>query len=201
MDLNLMLSASNLASTAVTSFATSKYSSKVAKAKQKTLDAQYQFNKKQIEEAYKTAFNNTMTNYIFKRNEQADAFEQANVKINEFASQNNINLASSSVQDDLESTLELEYTTNLQNLYSNMLSTTSNLASAKVSQEYNIHNNYLDNKSLISNTLNDIKLTSMNNVLNSSLNFASDMFSDYSTYKAKNKDSTLSNYFSSFKTK
>lgn len=199
MDFGMAMAAYQAVGATVTGITGSKAAKRVASAQRKTADKMYQYNKKQVSDAYAKAYSNSMSNYIDNRRIATQQYDKVKSDLNVYISENNIMLEDSSYFGEAENQLDLEFNTNLENLFGNMVSQTGALASNKIAQEYQLGNQYLNQKRQIDNTLNNVNTALMNNVLDKVGLLATETVSDYQSAKSKGESGySLGDYFSNF---
>ena len=172
----------------------------VANEQKITQEKFYNYNKKQLERAYDIAFSNTMTNYVNDRMNMTEQYKDMESKLNELASQTGINLANSSFDNDIQNQLNIEFETNLQDQYSNLMDQATQLAIGKTSQDLQLQINNMNKIKQIQETYNSTKNKFMNDIVGNAMDLFGSTVNDFQNYKSKqnlkdkNKDVGITDY-------
>lgn len=201
MNFALMLQGAELAGSVLTAGSKRRSASRVADAQQKTAALAFKYNTEQVRKSYKQAFGNSMLQYIQNRKNQTSQYEDMKSKLNLEQSANGVNVAKSSYDNDINNSLDLEFTTNIQDMYSNLLSRNAGIISNKIGMTYNLGNQYLNQKDAISQTEQKVKDHITNDIMQKGFSFATSAFDKYQANSEKSKltnDDNTGKFFSNF---
>lgn len=157
-----------------------------AKAQKETANKYYEYNKGQLNKAYEKAIGNTMTNYVMDRMNMAEEYSKMKSDLNIVASQSGINLADSSFTNDAQNQLDLEFETNLQDSYTNLIGQMTDLAMDKTTQAMQLAINRNTQINQINQAYDKVKSETINKITGDLLNFGSTALDAYMSNKAKN---------------
>lgn len=153
--------------------------SKEMKAREK---AMYEFNKKNLQDAYNNSLQSYYGNYVEERMKITDEYADAKSNLNMIAMQSGVSLADSSVENDIQNQLDREFNNEMQDSYTELANKLT-----KISLERDIKNTYLDNG--LENKLREINLSFEGLQANNSNRFVGDMIdlgtSLYDKYRTK----------------
>lgn len=187
MNLSMVMEAGKLAGSIYGGMAKKKYAKDVANAQIKTQEMFYDYNKEQLEKAYNKAFSNTMTNYIADRMNMTEQYRDMETQLNQLASVSGINLSDSSFTNDAQSQLDLEFETNLQDQYTNLINQTAQLALGKANTNIQLGISNQNKMKQINDAYNMTKNNAMNEIISNAMDLGSSVIKDYGTYKSKKK--------------
>lgn len=159
---------------------------KIAKEQEKTATMYYEYNKKQLSEAYNKAFNNSMSNYIDTRLNIANEYQDVNTQLNIQASQSNVNLADSSFTTDAQNQLDMEFTRNMQNAYTNLVNQASDLVVNKTTQDMKLNLQYQNQMNDINNAVTQVENEVINKIGESAMSFGTQAYDEYRASQSKN---------------
>lgn len=196
MDIGLAMSAAQTAGAMAQAYVGHKAAKRVAEAQKETQALQLKYNKKELEKYIAEEYSNQMTNYINKRNNQLDEYNKMSSKLTMYATQNNSAIEGSSYEEDLSNQLDIEFQTNLQNLYAGMENSLSNVLGKKVSTEYELATGNLNAINQIDNTLRATDQKLMANVTDKLMGTAEKVQSSYSAFKKKDPEGSMGNFLS-----
>lgn len=197
MDAGLALSMGQTAISMYSAYEGMKSAKKVASAQKKTQEMQYKYNMSELEDYVAKEYNNQLTSYINQRNDQLDNYNKMSSKLNMYATQNNALIETSSYAEDMNNQLDVEFQTNLQNLYAGMENSLSQVLSNKYTTQYQLAVGDIQTQSQIDNALQSTNRKLMANVTNNLMGTVDKGVSKYSDYKSKNgEESSLSDFFS-----
>ncbi|MFA6708393.1 MAG: hypothetical protein WCR79_01690 [Fusobacterium sp.] len=187
MDANMMMMAGRVITDTVGGYFQHKYAKKAAASQRKQAEIIYKFNKSQVESSYRKSFSNGMADYADSRLELAGQALDAQSKINVFASQQGTNLAYSSAVDDMQNTLDNEFSNGMQNLLTNNIRQLSTLASNMTIQQMQLDRTYDNQLGTIDNTLNKVNQSINQRITGDVMQLASKGFEEYQASTARNK--------------
>lgn len=185
MDLMMILQGAKVAGDIVGVFGKNKSAKKIAKAQQETVDKYYEFNKEQLDKAYTKAIGNTMTGYVMDRLNMADEYANVKTQLNTLASQSGINLNDSSYNNDAQTQLDLEFETNLQDSYTNLIGRMTDLSMGKTIQGIQLAMNKNDQIKQINNAYDAIKSDNMNKLVKDAMDFGTTAYNNYRADQAR----------------
>ncbi len=114
----------------------------IAKDQKKVEKQFYDYNLQQVKKSYGNQFSNMMTNYAKDRAGLSEEITTVNSQLNVKASQNGVNLESSSIDGDMQEQLNHEYNTTLQDMLSSNINRASELVNSVVSNEMKLYQDY-----------------------------------------------------------
>lgn len=194
MDVGTIMAVGKLAINTISSIAGKKSAKRVAREQLKTADIFHKYNKGQIEKAYSNAFSNAMTTYAKDRGAIAEEYSDANSKLNLEASASGINTSNSSVSNDLQNSLDLEYTTGLQTMLTGNMNKASTLVANMVGQQLEMEQAYNSQVNDIYNTVNAVKQKANADLMGNIMNVGERAYGGYSAYSAKNKGASVGSF-------
>lgn len=185
MSVTLFLTGAKLASDVLQGTSKVRGAKQLGNLKKETSEMLYQYNKKQLEKSYISAFQNTMSSYIDNRLKIAEEYQDVNTKLNIQASQDNINLADSSFTNDAQNNLDMEFNKNLQNAYSNLMNQASSLIVNKTTQDVQLDQQRFEQFNNINNAVAQVEQESWDKIASSAMEFGTQAFDEYRANKAK----------------
>lgn len=187
MSVTLFLQGAQLIGNIAKGYTQTKGAKSLAKEKEKTATMTYEYNKKQLSEAYNKAFNSSMSSYIDTRLDIADEYQNVNTQLNIQASQANVNLADSSYTTDTQNQLDSEFNRNLQNAYTNLVNQASQLVVNKTTQDMQLNLQYQNQINEINNAVTQVENEVINNIGKSAMNFGTQAYDEYRASQAKSE--------------
>ena len=139
--------------------------SKEMMAKEK---AMYEYNKKNLQDAYDSSLQNYYGNYVQERMKITDEYADAKSNLNMLAMQNGVSLADTSYDVDIKDQLDREFNNEMQDSFTNLANKLT-----KLSLERDIKNTHLD--SGLENKLREINLAFDSLQVNHSNKFMGDL--------------------------
>lgn len=171
---------------------------KSKETQKKLVEETYQYNMKQVNEAYTSGFSDLMSKYALERyylsTEAGDVASELNLQL---AGQG-VNLADSSINNDLENQLETEFTTNLQNLISSQYNESSMLVANMTAQKLGLDQSRTSQLMGINNAVANAMTQIDSNVKGNLANFGFQLMDDYTDFKARNPKENSLNFLTKF---
>ena len=149
--------------------------------------AMYEYNKKNLQDSYDMSFQSYMGKYVEDRMAIADQYTNAQSNLNMVASQMGYNLVDSSFTNDIQDQLDREYTTELQDTYSNLTMKLNELMFNKNIREVELNNQLNKSVTNINSTMAGIKQQTNDLFYNSLTDLGLKLYDDYRGIKAKDK--------------
>ena len=149
--------------------------------------AYYEYNKKNLQDSYDLTFQSYMSKYVDDRMSIADQYSDAQSNLNMIASQMGYNLADSSFTNDIQDQLDREYTTELQDTYSNLTFKLNELMFKKNVKDVELTTKLNKSVTNINNTMAGIRQQTNDLFYNSITDLGLKLYDDYRGIKAKDK--------------
>lgn len=173
----------------------------VTKAKEvqkKLVEETYQYNMKQVNEAYISGFSDLMSKYALERyhlsTEASDVASDLNLQL----SAQGVNLADSSINNDLNNQLKTEFTTNLQNLISSQYNDSAMLVANMTAQKLGLDQSRTSQLMNINRATANAVTQIDSNIKENLSNFGFQMLDDYTDFKARNPKENSLNFLTKF---
>lgn len=196
--MSTILYGAQVANNLLTGGSKSKSAKKIAgKQKEMAKDALL-YNRGQLEKYYNDAISSTMTQYAEQRAGMADQYLEMSSQINSMISAQGINLANSSVEDDMNNRLDFEYEINLQNATTNTVNQMANIVAGVTAQEIKLQQQYENNVYSIDNAVTKAENESKDKLYQSIFNFGAKAFDDYGSFSSRKEGNDLGAWFTSF---
>lgn len=171
---------------------------KAQDSQKKLVQATYEYNMKQVNEAYLNGYSDLMTKYALERYYLSNEAKSVASDLNLQMAQQGVNLADSSVANDMETQLETEFQTNLQNLLSSQYNDSSMLIANMVSQKLNLDQSRTQSLMQINSAGSQALAQIDGNVKGNLANFGFKLADDYTDFKSRNPESNALNFMTKF---
>lgn len=206
MMLSTILMAGQTVSSAIQAGQQSKSAKNIGKIQKQMAKDDLMYNKSQLYDYYDKTMMNSFTQYAQARADKAQEYQSMASELNTMVSSQGVNLASSSVKDDVNNQLDFEYETGLQNLMTNQMNDLSTIAANVAAQDYQIQKQYNDSihniNSAVQQTENAAWDKVFQNLGNTLVSVAGGIDATHSSNKLLNPSQSLSSsigdYFTSF---
>lgn len=198
MELSTILMVAQTVSEALSMPGKIKSAKRVAGYQKQMAETAYKYNKKQIQDAYGKAYKQSLSNYALELNGITAERENVQSQLNVMASQQGVNLASSSVEGDMERQLDFEFNKGLQDLETSNINQLSNLVSGMTAQQIGLDQSYSNQIATIGKAVDLVEQKSTEDLFSSMLQLGTKGFEDYSDFTSRKESNTLGDWFTSF---
>lgn len=181
----LALQGAQLISNIVSSFNNTKNASSASKAQKRLANKYYNYNKNLLNESYNEAYNNIILDYITNRLNITEEYSDMKTQLNIQSSQAGVNLSDSSYTNDIQSKLDNEFITNLQNNYTNLFNKGLELSGWKASSDLDLSLNYMNQVNKINQTYDSVQNSMFEKVMSNAIDFGTTYYKESRASDAK----------------
>lgn len=202
MNLSTILMAGQTIASGIQAAQGGKTAKKIGKYQKEMAKDDYLYNKGQLADYYNKSINSIFGQYAQSRAQQAGEYTKINSELNTQLSAQGVNLADSSVADDMNNQLNFEYENSMQNMLTNQINDISNLIANVGNQEYQIQKGYNDAIYGIDQAVNQVSQQAWDKFAQNASKTLISAADGFSAIKSKNPKASfgenLGTYFSTF---